>query len=97
MIVVVVVARADVEVARWTIDHDGGADLTLVDELARLELGARRLDLSVRVETACPRLGELLALVGLGSVVSVVEVRREPEDLEQVGVEEVVMPDDPIA
>ena len=64
-------------------------DLALVDALARLQLAARRQGRQIRIVNPPPELVELLDLVGLR-----VEVLGEPEDGEQPGVEEVVVPDD---
>jgi len=62
-------------------------DLGLVEAIARLQLTARRMGCAIRVEEASPELCELLELVGLGLRV---EVRREPEGGEELGVQEVV-------
>jgi hypothetical protein len=61
-----------------------------VDDLARLQLRARRAGVSVTVMDPPCGLVELLELVGLS-----VEVLGQPEGGEQTGVEEVVMADDP--
>ena len=66
----------------------------MVDELARLQLEARRQGCSIWLRHACPDLVELLQLVGLGDVL---QVGGKAERLEQGGVEEVVVPDDPVA
>jgi anti-anti-sigma regulatory factor len=44
-------------------------DLSVVDQLARLQLEARRLGCSIRVRNACPHLRELIELSGLDDVV----------------------------
>ena len=96
----VVIVRGGVEVARWTIVGDEPCGLALVDELARLELTARRWGCTLWVRHASAELLDLLdlvGLVGLCELASGLEPRREPEGGEEVGVEEVVMPDDPIA
>jgi hypothetical protein len=93
---VVVVVRGDVEVARWSMTT--GADLGLVDELARLQLRARRLGCAIEVRGATTEVDELLELAGLvGAMASGVEVGGEAEGGEEVGVEEAVLPDDPVA
>jgi hypothetical protein len=69
------------------------ADLGLVDALARLQLEARRLGGSIRVQP-CDELRELLELVGLSEVLAL-ESRRKTEERIQLGVEEVVQPGDP--
>ncbi len=76
----------------------GRPDLAVVDRLARLELGARRAGLSVRLRDAHPELCELLELCGLGEVLGAGrQVGGQPEGGEEAGVEEVVVPDDPVA
>ncbi|MDP1805985.1 MAG: STAS domain-containing protein [Acidimicrobiales bacterium] len=88
----VVVLRDGVEVASWPLRcADGRVDLGAVNTLARLQLEARRKGCTVWLRHACPDLLELLELVGL------LQVIRQPEGLEQGGVEEVVVPDDPVA
>ena len=79
-------------------------DVVYVDALARMQLVARRQDSRVRLIGSCPRLMELLALVGLEDMfsdegdASGVELHRQPEHREQpVDVEVGVDPGDPIA
>ena len=67
-----------------------------------MQLAARRLGWSIRLRGAPGELWELLDLTGLAQVVRpagvlVVEVGGEAEDGEEAGVDEVVMPDDPVA
>ncbi len=88
---VVVLIRRDAEVATWPLST-AHLDLSVIDEGARLRLAAVRLGCTVELRQVCPELRELLDLVGLG-----VEVSRKAECSEQVRVEEVVMPDDPVA
>ena len=91
----VVLLRDGVEVASWPLwCEQGRVDLAAVDALARLQLTARRQGCTVWLRHACPDLIELLKLVGLAAVL---QVSREAEGLEQGGVEEVVVPDDPVA
>lgn len=72
-------------------------DLELVDELARLQAAANRLSWTMVVRVDSCELAELLDVVGLTGVVSA-EVVRQPEAREErFGLEEVVMPDDPVA
>ena len=106
---IVVLVRDGIEVACWALEGRRGPDLQMVDELARLQLAARRLGCSVRLRHACPELWGLLELVGLAGVMSGaglgleigagpgLEVGGEAEDGEQVGVEEAVDPGDPLA
>ena len=82
------------EVASWPLRCSGQLDLSVVDDLARLQLEARRQGCSIWLRQACPDLVALRQLVGLGAVL---QVGGPAERLEQAGVEEVVMPDDPVA
>ena len=97
----VVLARGDEEIATWLLRAWTPADLVVVDQLARLQLAARRLGCTIRLRSVCAELAQLLELVGLAELLGgcgeLRQVGRKPEGLEQVGVEEVVMPDDPVA
>ena len=86
----VVVLCSQHEVVRWPLELVVAPNVTLVDELARLQLAARRAGMSVRLEPMAPELWRLLDLVGLRT-----EMERQPERFEQVGVEERVEPADP--
>lgn len=88
---VVVLVRGGVEVTRWPLSYPNRADLAVVDRLARLQLAAHRVGLHVQLRDAIAELLLLLDLVGLRQVLG------EPEGGEEVGVEEVVMTDDPVA
>ena len=79
-------------------------DVVYIDALARIQLIARRQDSQVRLIGPCPRLLELLVLVGLEDMfpdegdASGVELHREPEHREQpLDAEVGVDPGDPIA
>lgn len=89
--VTVVLVHRDSELVSWPLAL-GRVDLVLVDELARLQLGARRLGCRIWLRDARPELTELLDLVGLW-----IEMGRVPERSEEGGVETVVAPDDPVA
>ncbi len=89
---IVVVGLGGIEVTTWTLPVVAQPDLGVIDELARLQLAARRLGYTIRLRNACAGLSELLDLAGLR-----LEMQGEAEGGEQVGVEEVVMPDDPVA
>ena len=95
----VVLVCGDVEVLSWPLAWRAHGDLAVVDDLARLELAARRLGLSVRLRDAHPELSELLELCGLGGVLLGPgrQVGGQAEGGEQPGVEEVVVPDNPVA
>jgi hypothetical protein len=86
----VVLVRGDAELGRWALP--GRVDLAAVEVLARVALAARRLGCAIRLRDADPELVGLVALVGLTR-----EVVGEPEDGEELGAEEVVVPDDPVA
>ena len=59
-----------------------------LDQLARIQLAARRVSAEVRLRNLSRELEELLAFAGLGDALSV-EVWRQPEQRKQrVGVEE---------
>ena len=64
----VVLRRGDADVASWPLPR-GQADMAVVDQLARLQLEARRLGCSIRLRNACAELVELLELSGLDDVV----------------------------
>ena len=70
-------------------------DPVVLDALVRLQLAARRIGTSIRLENACSELVDLLALVGLSDVLplvcgSGVEVDRQVEQREEVLVDEEV-------
>lgn len=74
-------------------------DLALVEALARLHLEARRRGCSIRVRAPSRELCELLDLVGLGGLVAppgdlVLDMGRQAECGEELGVEEAVEPGD---
>jgi hypothetical protein len=95
----VVLIYGDAELAAWPLANRRHPDLELVDQLARLQLHAHRLGCSIRLREASAELSELLTLVGLAEIVSAggLEVGRQAEGREQRGIEEVVMPDDPVS
>jgi hypothetical protein len=98
----VVLTRGSVEVATWPLVGAARPDVAVVGDLARLQLAAHRLGCSIRLRDASVELSQLLDLVGLREVLRCecalrVEVRREPEQVEETGIEEVVVPDDPVA
>ena len=89
---IVVLVRGGAEVASWPLAVGGRPDLFVIHNLARLQLVARRLGGCIRLRDVGAELWQLLDLVGLG-----VEVGGKAEGGEEVGVEEVVVPDDPVA
>lgn len=93
-----VLARGDVEIVSWPFEVRGPIDLSVVDDLARLQLAARRMGCSMRLRDACGELTALLAFLGLAQAVAAgLQVVGQPECGEQRGVEEVVVTDDPVA
>ena len=72
------------------------ADLATVDALVRLQLVARREGRRVRIRHVSDELRGLLELAGLDCVLEL-EPRRQPEVLEQLGIEEVMQAGDPPA
>ena len=64
----VVLRRGEVDVASWPLPS-GDADMDVVDQLARLQLEARRLGCSIHLRNACSELRELIAFSGLDDVV----------------------------
>ena len=65
----VVLLYGGIAVTSWPLPGSGRSGLGLVDELARLQLAARRVGCSIEVHQAAPELSGLLALVGLADVV----------------------------
>ncbi len=91
--------RGDAELASWPLAGSGHVDLAVVDELARLLLAARRMGYSIRLREAGAGLLELLDLVGLRDLVTEGGLRQmdgQVEGREELGVDEVVMPDDSV-
>ncbi len=66
----VVLVRGDAEVACWPLPAGRRPDLSVVDRLARLQLGARRAGYSIRLRDAPSRLRELIDLAGLSDIVA---------------------------
>ena len=65
----VVLRRGDLDVATWPLPLFNRVDMAVVDQLARLQLEARRLGCSIRVCNASAELIELIGLSGLEEVV----------------------------
>ena len=97
---IVVVTRGDTELGRWALGACDRSDLRTINQLARMQLAAGRVGCAIRVRDACAELAGLIELVGLTETlfetVPLGQVRRQSEDGEQVRVEEVVVPDDPV-
>jgi hypothetical protein len=73
-------------------------DRPALEALARLQLTARRLGVTIQLQNACPVLVDLIALAGLTDVLVVadsgVEVDRQVEEREQARVDEEVLRSD---
>ncbi|MGH3550733.1 MAG: hypothetical protein ACRDQU_21955, partial [Pseudonocardiaceae bacterium] len=94
----VVLVRGGIDLACWPLVRTCRPDLAVVEEAARLQIAARRLGCSIQLRGMCTELRELLALLGLTEVVTGLrQVSGQAEGREQAGIEEVVMPDDPVA
>ncbi|HZQ86371.1 MAG TPA: hypothetical protein VFA83_16095 [Acidimicrobiales bacterium] len=64
----VVLVNGDEVLAEWDIHCDGRPAVALLDELARMQLAARRLGLAIIVRDADTRLADVIALAGLTDV-----------------------------
>jgi hypothetical protein len=96
---IIVLVRGDAEVVSWPLAGSARPTLDVVDELARLHLMARRAGYTIRLRDASAEFGELLDLVGMPELAigcGLRQVGGQAECGEQLGVEEVVIPDDPV-
>jgi hypothetical protein len=98
---VVVLDGGGVEIAAWRLAPGPTPALVLVDRLCRLQLLAHRRGWSIVLHDPSVDLREVLDFLGLGDVLesldvdqSGVEALGDAEVVEQLGVEEVVEPDD---
>ena len=99
-----VVTRAGLELSRWPLPGADEPDLALADRVARCQLAARRLGCAIELRDADARLVGLLELLGWRGVVVTTlasgcpasEVVGQAEEGEEGGIEEVVVPDDPV-
>jgi ABC-type transporter Mla MlaB component len=85
--------RSGADVALCDVDRLVEPDAVAIDALARLQLSARRIGCRIRLRHGSDELHELLAFVGLNSVVPTCGLRLEPggqaEEREQLlGAEE---------
>ena len=69
------------------------ADEIALDALARLQLMARRMGVSIELRNARPQLVDLLTFLGLAGLLAV-EAHRQAEQREEVGIDEEVDPGD---
>jgi len=75
--------------------HIKESDLSVVDDLARMQVEARRCGCEVHLEDVSGELLDLICFAGLDGALGV-EVERQPEEWEQLrGVEEERELDDP--
>jgi hypothetical protein len=65
----VVVMQGDSEVASWPLPGMPRPDMAVIDELARLQLAARRAGCEIRLRDARGFLWQLIHLAGLADVV----------------------------
>ena len=72
------------EVVWCDVSGVGDADAGIVDLLARLQLGAKRLGCELRVQGASDDLVDLVACMGLTGVLRV-QPERQPEEREERG------------
>ena len=61
----VVLVRDGRDLTSWPLDTPVRLDLSVIDELGQLQLHARRLGCTVRLDGLCPDLAALLDLAGL--------------------------------
>jgi hypothetical protein len=66
----VVLMRNDSEVASWPLPGLPRPDMSVIDELGRLQLAARRAGCEIRLRDACGFLWQLVHLAGLAEVVT---------------------------
>lgn len=71
------------EVSLGWVGHGGPCDLGLVDDLARLQLAARRHGGSIRLRHTSGELAELLTLAGLADVLGT-EPAIAPKDWREI-------------
>ncbi|MDQ6909623.1 MAG: hypothetical protein M3Z84_02380 [Actinomycetota bacterium] len=90
-----VVVDGDKVVARWRVDDPARPDLSMVETMARLHLAARRIGLDLRLEHPSTELWGLVELVGLADLL--LDARWQAEGPEQLRVEKVMKPGDPVA
>ena len=65
---IVVLVRGDRELASWPLEWTRAADVSLANDLARLQLAARRVGCSIRLRAVGSDLASLLDLLGLFDV-----------------------------
>jgi hypothetical protein len=81
-------------VIAWDASQIVDPDALALEALARLQLSAHRLGVTIQVQNACPALVDLIALAGLTDVLVIadsgVEVDRQVEQGEEARVDEEV-------
>jgi ABC-type transporter Mla MlaB component len=92
-------AMGDVDLVTCDVGELADPDSAAVDALARLQLTARRQGRSIRLRHAPVKLQDLLVMTGLCDELprcgALLGTQREPEEREQVRVDEEVDPADP--
>ena len=66
------------EVASWPLEGDGRPDLGTVDDIARLQLAARRVGCAIHLRNVCPDLLALIELAGLSDELRVIRETDVP-------------------
>jgi len=66
----VVLVLRGTDVARWQLPADLHPDVSAVDDIARLQLAARRVGYSIRLCGAPAELRELIDLAGLSGIIT---------------------------
>lgn len=97
-----VLVSGDTTMVCGVLPPDGGCDLSVVDELARLQLAAQRLGCSIVLRGVGVELAELLDFAGLADVLPAAgedgrEIVGKPEGGKQGGVEEGMKSGDPVS
>ena len=96
-----ILVSGDTTMVCGVLPPDGGCDLSVVDELARLQLAARRLGGSIVLRGVGVELAELLEFAGLADILPAVvedggEIGRKAECGKQRGIEEGMKTGDPV-
>jgi hypothetical protein len=96
----VLLERREADAVTCDVGALGCPDAVAVDALARLQLTAQRLGRSIRLRHACEEFEDLLAFVGLRSVLPLsaglpLELHRQTEERKQARLDEEVDPANP--
>ena len=74
---IVVFAVGGAELASWRLTGSSRPDLTVIDALAQLALGARRLGGEIGLRGAGPELLALIDFVGLADVLAPIDLTQD--------------------